>query len=138
MDYAEQTLVLSFAGLRQLGFGGGPRESVARSYLAALALVAAAEHDARGYALRSRCDLVPEDGRARWELVASDGTITEVDVTATAARETYQSAVKAIKDAGFELNFTPIRLVPRPELVTIARQSHETAVAIESSKPEEQ
>ena len=57
-DYAEHTFVLSFAALRRLRFGGSEKDAAGRSLLAALGLVALTEQDARGYALRSRCDLV--------------------------------------------------------------------------------
>ena len=57
-DYAEHTFVLSFAALRRLRFGGPEKDAAGRSLLAALGLVALTEQDTRGYALRSRCDLV--------------------------------------------------------------------------------
>ena len=57
-DYAEHTFVLSFAALRRLRFGESEKNMAGRSLLAALGLVALTEQDARGYALRSRCDLV--------------------------------------------------------------------------------
>ena len=82
-DYAEHTAVISFAGLRRLGFGGGERDLAGRTLLAALGLVALAEQDARGYALRSRCDLVCE-GRAPLELVHADGQWTRSRWTVTA------------------------------------------------------
>ena len=51
--YAEHRAVLTLAGLRRLRFGGGDRDMTGRTLLAALALLAIAEQDARGYALRS-------------------------------------------------------------------------------------
>ena len=57
-DYAEHAFVLSFAALRRLRFGGPEKDAAGRSLLAALGLVALTEQDTRGYALRSRCDLV--------------------------------------------------------------------------------
>ena len=77
-DYAEHTAVLSFAGLRRLGFGGGPKDEAGRALLAALGVVALAEQDARGYALRSRCDLVCE-GRTPYELVHADGATERLE-----------------------------------------------------------
>src|SRR5437773_1203601 len=71
-DHIEHSFVLSFAALRRLRFGETKRDAAARTLLAALALLAITEQDARGYALRSRCDLVCE-GRAPLELVHPDG-----------------------------------------------------------------
>jgi CRISPR-associated protein Csb1 len=93
-DHAEHTAVLSCAGLRRLGFGGGPKDEAGRTLLAALGLVALAEQDARGYALRSRCDLVC-DGRAPFELVHADGKVDRLEVSREAARAVYGEAHKA-------------------------------------------
>lgn len=64
-DHAEHRVVLTLAGLRRLRFGGSERDAAGRALLAALSLLALAEQDARGYALRSRCDLPrrPRAGR---------------------------------------------------------------------------
>jgi CRISPR-associated protein Csb1 len=128
VDYAEQTTVISFAGLRRLGFGKGANDAAARGYLAALGLLAVVEQDVCGYALRSRCDLVPEM-KGPWELVQSDGTVSEFEIDLKAARTCYGSALKAAKDAGFELQLRPTRLVPQPKLVAIVRQSQDRALA---------
>ncbi len=77
--------MISFAGLRRLGFGGGERDKAGRAYLAALGLLAIAEQDAHGYALRSRCDLVCE-GRAPLQRVQADGSAPEVDLSREAVR----------------------------------------------------
>ena len=53
--------------------------------IAALGLVALAEQDARGYALRSRCDLVC-DGRAPLELVRADGVTDTIEMDREQAR----------------------------------------------------
>ena len=49
-DHVEHTAVLSFAGLRRLGFGGGERDRAGRTLLAALGIAALIEQDSRGYA----------------------------------------------------------------------------------------
>src|SRR5215831_9351348 len=87
-DHVEHTAVLSFAGLRRLGFGGSERDNAGRVFLAALGLVALAEQDARGYALRSRCDLVCE-GRAPFELVHADGSADHLEIDRGAVRALY-------------------------------------------------
>lgn len=127
-DYIEHTFVLSFSALRRLRFGAPRRDLAARSLLAALGLLALAEQDARGYALRSRCDLVC-DGRAPLEVVRPDGTTEPVAVDRETTRELYKSAFDAAKNAGFEFSTEPIRLTPQDKLVEIVRRSQELALA---------
>jgi CRISPR-associated protein Csb1 len=126
-DHAEHIAVISFAALRRLAFGGNERDHVGRALLAALGLVALAEHHARGYALRSRCDLVC-DGRAPLELVHADGSVDTVDLDRAAASALYADALRACRAAGFELSTTPKRLVPQDKLVEIVRQSQAAAL----------
>ncbi|HTV90956.1 MAG TPA: type I-U CRISPR-associated RAMP protein Csb1/Cas7u [Stellaceae bacterium] len=130
-DYAEHTAVISFAGLRRLGFDGGERgderNRAGRALLAALGLVALTEQDARGYALRSRCDLVC-DGRAPLELVHADGGIDPVEIDVATARRLYGNAYAAARDAGFALSREPIRLAPQDKLVAIVKRSRELAL----------
>jgi CRISPR-associated protein Csb1 len=126
-DYAEHTAVISFAGLRRLGFAGGERDQAGRALLAALGLVALAEQDARGYALRSRCDLVC-DGRAPLELVHADSSIDSVEIDGEAARRLYAEVYAAARDAGFAFAREPIRLVPQEKLVAIVKRSRELAL----------
>ena len=76
--------MITLAGLRRLRFGNRERDKAGRALIAALGLVALAEQDARGYALRSRCDLVC-DGRTPLELVHADGS-TDAVVVETADR----------------------------------------------------
>lgn len=126
-DYVEHVAVISFAGLRRLGFGGGERDLAGRAYLAALGLLALAEQDARGYALRSRCDLVC-DGRAPLERVQADGQTPSVEVDREHARALYREAFQAAKRAGLALEEEPIRLVPQDKLVHIVRESQRLAL----------
>jgi CRISPR-associated protein Csb1 len=126
-DHAEHTAVLSFAGLRRLGFGGGPKDEAGRTLLAALGLVALAEQDARGYALRSRCDLVC-DGRAPFELVHADGSAERLEIGRESARAVYAAAHAAAAKAGFKLPAEPIRLTPQDKLVEIVRRSQRLAL----------
>jgi len=93
--------------------------------LAALALLAIAEQDVRGYALRSRCDLVC-DGAAALELVHADGTTTVVEVDRTEARELYGEAHEAAQRAGFA--FESLVLQPQQKLIDIIRRSRELAL----------
>ncbi|MFZ4071639.1 MAG: type I-G CRISPR-associated RAMP protein Csb1/Cas7g [Caulobacterales bacterium] len=126
-DYAEHVAVISFAGLRRLGFGGGERDASGRAYLAALGLLALAEQDARGYALRSRCDLVCE-GRAPLQLVRPDGSAAGADLNRSAARALYAETLGRARAAGFTLNAAPVRLTPQDKLVHIVRESQRLAL----------
>ncbi len=126
-DHAEHTAVLSFAGLRRLTFGGGERDKAGRTLLAALGLVALTEQDARGYALRSRCDLVC-DGRAPFELVHADGAVDSLEIDRDAARQLYADALAAARAAGFSFPAEPIRLKPQPKLIEIVRRSQALAL----------
>ena len=127
--WLEHSFVLSFAGLRRLRFGGAPaKDAAGRAYLAALGLLALAEQDARGYALRSRCDLVC-DGAAPLELVYPDGAAEPMALDRGAARALYQAAFGAARDAGFQMSFEPLQLTPQPKLVEIVRRSQELALS---------
>jgi CRISPR-associated protein Csb1 len=121
-DHVQHTAVISFAGLRRLGFGSGEKDAAGRTLLAALGIVALAEQDARGYALRSRCDLVC-DGRSPFELVHADGTTERMEVGREAARTLYSAALATAGKAGFK--FKPITLKPQDKLVEIIRRSQQ-------------
>lgn len=129
-DYLEHMFVLSFAGLRRLRFGSPSRDRSGRALLASLGLLALAEQDARGYALRSRCDLVCE-GRAPLEVVHADGSADSVSLERTAARVLFAEARAVAEQEGFSFPARPVRLRPQPKLVAIVRQSQELALADE-------
>ena len=128
MDYAEQTVVISFAGLRRLRFGAAERDAVAHAALAALGLVGHLAQMKQGYALRSRCDLVPE-GVAALELVRFDGSTETIQLSYDDAVGLYRDAIAAARKAGFVINAEPIRLTPQPKLVYLVQQSRELALA---------
>lgn len=127
-DYLEHSFVLSLAALRRLRFGGGVRDAAGRALVAALGLVALTEQDARGYALRSRCDLVC-DGKAPLEFVRPDGSTEAVEIDRPQARALYQAAYDAALDAGFSLSPEPLRLTPQEKLVAIVKESQRLALA---------
>jgi CRISPR-associated protein Csb1 len=135
-DYVEHTAVLSFAGLRRLGFGGDERDHAGRALLAAIGLLGLVELDARGYALRSRCDLVCE-GRAPFELVHADGSIDHLECDRETARTLYAAAIETGRKAGFKLAADPIRLAPQEKLVEIVRRSQALALEGEGGEAEE-
>jgi CRISPR-associated protein Csb1 len=127
-ERVEHGFVLSFAALRRLRFGGGERDQAGRSLLAALGLIALAEQDARGYALRSRCDLVCE-GRAPLEVVHPDGATHSIAIDRATTRALYQQALDAAQQIGFDLSAEPLRLTPQQKLVEIVRKSQELALS---------
>jgi CRISPR-associated protein Csb1 len=135
-DYLEHIAVISFAGLRRLGFGSPERDQAGRALLAALGLVALAEQSARGYALRSRCDLVCE-GNAPIELVHADGKVHPVEIDRQAARQLYAQVYEGARDAGLNLLREPVRLVPQDKLVEIVRRSQSLALAGEGGEAED-
>ncbi len=126
-DYAEHIAVISLAGLRRLSFGGGARDLAGRALLAALELVALTEQDARGYALRSRCDLVCE-GKGPLELVHADGSTEQFQIDRDGARQIYAATYRSARDAGLKFPREPIRLLPQDKLVAIVRRSQELAL----------
>jgi len=127
-DRVEHSFVLSFSALRRLRFGEPRKDGAARSLLAALGFLALVEQDARGYPLRSRCDLVC-DGRAPLEVVHPDGATEPASMDRAAARELYKMAFEAATKAGFSLSAEPLRLTPQDKLVEIVRRSQELALS---------
>lgn len=136
VDYAEHTVVITFAGLRRLRFGSPERDSAARTALAALGLVAHFAQAKQGYALRSRCDLVC-DGVAPLELVRFDGTVETVDMSLEAAIELYAKAIEGARAAGFTINAEPLQLTPQAKLISLVQQSRELALAGKGGEAEE-
>ncbi len=135
-DHVEHVAVISFAGLRRLSYGEASRDRAGRALLAAIGLVALAEQDARGYALRSRCDLVC-DGRAPLELVHADGSIDTLDVAHAGALELFAEARRVAVASGFELRTVPTRLIPQEKLVEIVRRSQTLALEGEGGEAED-
>jgi CRISPR-associated protein Csb1 len=135
-DHLEHSFVLSFAALRRLRFGNDEKDETGRGLLAALGLLAITEQDARGYALRSRCDLVCE-GAAPLELVRPSGLPAPIEITCEEARELYKTAFNAARDAGFKFLPEPLKLKPQDKLVDIVRKSQELALAGKGGEEEE-
>jgi CRISPR-associated protein Csb1 len=129
VDYALQTSVISMAALRRLNFplAAGSSDATnlaARAVLAALGLVALTAAREKGYWLRSRCGLVA-DRLQSFEIVAADGTATELDMDGSAALAAYRSAVEAAKAIGLPWFPQPISLEPRSNLVELIKKSRE-------------
>ena len=124
-DYAEHRATITLAGIRRLHFGGGERDIAGRALVASLGLMAIAEQDGRGYALRSRCDLVCE-GSAPLELVRSDGSTVAVEYSRDSVQALYREAYRQAEVAGF--GFRSLALKPQDKLVEIVRRSRELAL----------
>ena len=124
--YIEHRAVITLAGIRRLYFGTDDRDAAGRALIAALGLVALAEQDARGYALRSRCDLVCESV-APLELVHADGSVDVVQLDRAKSRKLYEEAYGDAEKAGFD--FKPLTLTPQEKLVKITRDSRERVLA---------
>lgn len=132
-DHAEHRVTITLAGIRRLRFGGGERDAAARALVASLGLLAIVEQDARGYALRSRCDLVCE-GTAPIELVNSDGSTTAIEFDRATAQALYREAHVRATEAGFA--FRSLTLKPQDKLVEIIRRSRELALEGEGGEDE--
>jgi len=127
-DHLEHSFVLSFAALRRLRFGGNTEKDAAgRALLAALGLLALTEQDARGYALRSRCDLVC-DGATPLELVHANGSTESAQLDRDVALALYKAAFDEAQKKGFALT-DKTTLMPQDKLVEIVRKSQELALS---------
>jgi CRISPR-associated protein Csb1 len=135
-DHIDHSFVLSFAALRRIRFGSDQKDAAGRNLLAALGLVALAEQDERGYALRSRCDLVCE-GRAPLELVYPDGATESIAIDRKTVRKLYQEAYQVANNSGFTLHGKPLRLTPQDKLVEIVRRSQELALSGKGGEEED-
>lgn len=131
IDYAMHTAAITCAGLRRLGFPETRDENAGRTVLAALGLLALTLQGEKGYALRSRCDLVC-DGTAPFEVVHPNGTVDEFEVDAERAVALLNEAVEAAKSAGFPWSEEPIRLSPQARLVELVALSRAKGLAGES------
>ncbi|MGD0679175.1 MAG: type I-U CRISPR-associated RAMP protein Csb1/Cas7u [Polyangiaceae bacterium] len=135
-DYAVQQSVISLASLRRLRFPlvdhRDPRKSrrdpkiddAARAVLAALGLVAITSARERGYALRSRCDLVA-DGIAPFEVLRQDGSAEEEPLDSRRTIGLYKEAVEHAKKVGLPWDSEPRQMKPQPKLAKLISLSRE-------------
>ena len=132
-DHAEHRATITLAGLRRLHFGSKAKDAAGRALIASLGLLALTEQDARGYALRSRCDLVC-DTAAPLELVHADGSTTPLELNRAAARALYREAYAHAESTGF--GFKSLTLEPQDKLVEIVRRSRQLALEGEGGQDE--
>lgn len=133
-EYALHTAVLSLPALRRLEFGDWSNEggNAARVVLASLGTLALLLQRRAGYDFRSRCSLIPE-APAPLELVAADGSVTELEVDIDEALELYAKAVSAAQGAGAEWVDETLGLEPMPKLLQLIRVSQQVH---QSGKPQ--
>jgi CRISPR-associated protein Csb1 len=130
VDYALHNFVVSFAALRRLRFGKAAADLSGQTALAALGLAAATAQDRAGYFLRSRCDLVPEEGSSQsFEIIDANGGIETVDVDFGLACRLAADAARTAKAAGLGWNETDLVLKPQPKLVQLVIESRALALA---------
>ena len=130
MDYAQQTTTISIAAMRRLHFTPDNTDNeldwIARTALVTLGLAGITEMDATGHFLRSRCHLVPEPPKARFEIVRYDGSSEALDVDHEEVKKLYKKAVEAVKDTkelGWEKE--PVRLTPQDKVVQLIEKSRQ-------------
>ncbi len=136
IDYAEQVTVLSLPALRRLRFPATAGEkstregdTVARSYLAALGLLAATLAVEAGYDLRSRCVLRAKDAVV-WHLLGKPGEAdTPFTLDKATALKVYTDALAAVQKSKLPLHLEEITLTPSADLVTLVKKSMEIAAA---------
>lgn len=144
MDYALHTFVLSFAALRRLRFTGGTGASsdgdvAAQTALAALGLAAGLAQDRAGYFLRSRCDLVPEDGApVAFEIVRSSGATEPFPLDFRQACDLTKAAVDRAASLDVPWRGKDLVLEPQAKLVELVKQSREKALRGEAETEREQ
>jgi CRISPR-associated protein Csb1 len=135
IDFAEQTIVLSFPALRRLRFPlNGEAQSrsevdvAARTVLAALGLCAAALAADAGLDLRSRCLLWPTES-LKWELLGKPGKKEEcITLEADDAIKLLKDAIEVAKKIGLPWREQPLQLVPSNDLVRLVVTSQSLAL----------
>jgi CRISPR-associated protein Csb1 len=124
-----QTSVISLTQLRQLGYGDEPASNAARATIAAIGLYALVRQCESGYALRSRCQLVPIE-EPRFELIGNRaGEIRQVTISPAQAKQLLSDAIEAAQNAGLAWNTEPIALQPTERLTELVRLSEQATVA---------
>jgi len=132
VDCVQHTFVLSLAALRRLRFsqdGVSEGDVLVRTVLASLGLVAATAQDRAGYFLRSRCDLVPEQGSSNaFELVRADGSTEPLALGFADACALVKAAAEQAQAKGVKWRDSDLTLVPQAKLVQLVEQSRQKAL----------
>jgi CRISPR-associated protein Csb1 len=143
VDYVLHSFVLSLPALRRLRFLGrpgqpSPADAAAHAALAALALAACLAQDEAGYALRSRCDLVPDQDQSdAFEVVRRDGGTEPLAVDLSAVGCLFHAAVRQASDHGLAMRESDLLLQPQEKFVQMIRKSRELALKGEADEDAE-
>ncbi len=128
MDHAEQSVVLTLAGLRKLRFPDEDGETSRQKdrahhrVLAALGLAAVTLQQKRGYDLRSRCTLVPEEP-PEFEVVENTGDTRGFTLSTSDAIDLYNNALSDAAEQGITWEHETIDLEPTEDLVRLVKES---------------
>jgi CRISPR-associated protein Csb1 len=142
VDYVQHNFVLSLAALRRLCFVSRPgkpskADRAVHAALAALGLAACLGQDQLGYAIRSRCDLVPEVGQSvGFELMEADGTVKPLSLDLQAVCTLFGKSVEAAASEGIAMRESDLVLQPQEKLLELVRRSRQQALRGEA-EPEE-
>ncbi len=132
---AEQTVVLTLAGLRWLRFpkDNGKwepteeqthRDDAARAVLAAIGLYAATRCQESGHDLRSGC-LLSNTEVPRWELLGQAGQHQPFKLSGKEAENLLETAIREAEQAGITWRSEPMVLRPSDDLVQLILRSQE-------------
>ena len=136
IDYAEQTTVLSLPALRRLRFpaktgdkSSPETDAVARTYLAALSLLAATLAVEGGYDLRSRC-ILRATNAVEWSLLGKPGEADrQFTLDKDAAIRLYKDSLAEVQKAKLPIHLEEVVLTPSDDLVTLVKKSMELTAA---------
>jgi CRISPR-associated protein Csb1 len=131
---AEHTAVLSLAQLRRLRFPldgklDQKRDDAARTTLAALALAGLTLAADRGFDLRSRCLLFPDDPM-RFELLETPGNPTPFSLGSDTAISILKESVEAARKLGLLWSGKPVELKPSPQLIELIKRSQAISITV--------
>ncbi len=127
IEYAEQTCVISLAGLRKLHFPNENEKSIniqkddaARAVLTALGLVAFTLSVENGLDLRSRCVLIQKEPTT-WDVLGNmDKTFT---LDSKGAIKLLEDSIKDATSNDLPWDTTPMKLLPNQDLIQCIKNS---------------
>jgi CRISPR-associated protein Csb1 len=134
VDCVQHSFVLSLPALRRLHFLAGPgaassADRAAQAALAALALAACLGQDQLGYALRSRCDLIADEGKpAAFESVQADGSKHPLVLDLAIVCALFRQAAETATREGLPMRQTDLVLRPQAKLLELVRKSRQLAL----------
>lgn len=143
VDYVTHSFVLSLPALRRLRFLGRPgqpslADRAAHAALAALGVISCLAQDRAGYALRSRCDLVPDPNEPTgFEWVTTDGTIEPLPIDLPAACALFTALAEQAASHGLAMRDSDLMLHPQEKLLALVRKSRDLALKGEAEADDE-